>query len=493
MNKKRTMVMYVVLLLMLCILPLLSDLYSYNRKKVNVVSENIKFVSIKNIDVKQKIYIDGKISNLGVRFFAPSGQLYKDALIKISVRQNNTNLEELALARNLRVKSPYRIIDEINRIEENSREEMDYFFSKNLLGLKKGAAEVHIISDNLPEGTDLFCEVSDYPASGLPSAYAGLNYLGGPLVLQYDSFIFNTNFFYETFFLCILLCLIIFTAYIFSYKKELIQDKKLILPLLSFCFIVVIIAIKNPYASFMGEPRSEVAYEFWYKAHYFGRIKSVMTLMSGEALAWLERIFMIVADTVFPVKYVFVGAQLIELTWIAGVCSIPCLSTFRRFFSDHLRLAFSIFLGCFLFFDSQYFFWSCSYWACIFFFLFPFLQLNYMRKITFCGLLLLTIVLCVSRIYHVLLIPVAFMMAFRYKHEKRYAIYYLTVALFSSFEVIYSLSNAENLANRESFLKSLLNVGIFRMIENTFYYQIQVINSKVAQFARQNFSLFVMN
>lgn len=243
--------------------------------------------------------------------------------------------------------------------------------------------------------------------------------------------------------------------------------------------IVTVVSIRNPYASFWGEPRSEATYEFWYKAENLGLFGSMMSLMSGEALAWWERILMWIANTLSPRKYVFVTAQLMELAWIALVTALPCRRSFRRFFGEEVRFVVSLLLGTALLFDSAYYFWSCSYWALFFFLLFPLLDLEKLRPAAFWVGIALTVVLCVSRIYHILLIPVAVVTVLIIGKQmgRRFSIYCWTVAAASSFEVIYSLSAGASLAADSSMLRDILDVGLGRMIENTLYYQVQVINS----------------
>lgn len=476
---KNKFCLYLFLLIALCIFPLFSDLYSYNRNVVKVIPQDVKYVSVKNTNVRQKIYLEGKISKLGITFYAPSGQLYADALVKISIRQNEKKIEDTVEAKKLRVKSPHRTIDFINRLEETPKEEMTYYFNKSLLSLSKGEAEVTITSSNLPQGTDLFCEVSKDVCSGLPHAFAGVNNLGLPLVIRYNAFKINAHFWYETILLLLLFTIIILVSYVFTYKENLLKKLPAFLYIFSFLMIVLIISIKNPYASFWGEPRSEAVYEFWYKSHYWGFFGSLMSLMSGEALAWLERIFMWIANVIFPVKYVFVGAQVMETFWIAFVCSLPCCIFFRKYYDDIIRLAISIFIGCFLFYDSQYFFWSCSYWASVFFIIFALMPMEKLKKsIYYCGLCL-TIVLCVSRIYHILLTPIAviYLVLLKRKISKRFSIWCTVVVCSSLFEFFYSMLNKENLTHGSSIFKSVMDVGILRIIENTFYYQAQVITS----------------
>ncbi len=464
-------------LLLLCIAPMLSDLYAYNRNTVTVLPQNVQYVSVKNTVVSQQIYCQGHMENLGITFYAPSGALYQDATVRITVSQGTKSVSETVKAAQLRTQSAYRV-DEKTQTEAKEREEMTYFLRGHLFGFSGGEATVMVTGENLPEGTDLFCEVSSTKVSGLPAAKAGENDLGEPLVLQYGQFRLNAHFWYESALLLMLAALIVFTSYLLVWKSDWLKRGNLLF-WCAFAIIFVVVSIRNPYASFWGEPRSEAAYEFWYKAENMGFVGSLMSLMSGEALAWWERILMWTANTIAPTKYVFTAAQLLELTWISMVTAMPCLRSFRRYFADAPRLFFSILLGTALLFDSAYYFWSCSYWALLFFILFALLPLEKLHPAAYAAGLVLTVILCVSRIYHILLIPVALvlMLVLGKARGRRFTIYCGIVAAASFFEGAYSLGAGESLAAGSSPLQSLADIGVGRMIDNTLYYQVQVINS----------------
>jgi len=464
-------------LLLICVTPMLSGLYTYSRTHVEVERENIQYASVKNTLVTQQIYCEGKISNLGISFYAPSDQLYGDAEVSITVTQEDYSVTDRVKAAKLRTLSFYEIDYETQR-EEDSRYEMTYIMRSNLEGLSEGAAIVSVISEDLPQGTDLFCEVSSTVTSGLPSAYADENYLNAPVVLEYDVLYLDDHFVYETVLLTVLMLLIVISAWILVYRKEWLEKYEL-LYWLAVATIITVVGIRNPYASFYGEPRSEATYEFWYKAENLGLWGSMMSLMSGEALAWWERILMWIANFVSPRKYVFVTAQMMELVWIALVTAMPCRRTFRRFFRDEIRLPVALLFGTALLFDSAYYFWSCSYWALFFILMFPLLELDKMKPVWYWLGIALTVVLCVSRIYHILFIPVAVVAAvvLGKRLGRRYTVYFGTVAAASAVEVIYSLTAGTSLTAGGCMLQDFADIGLGRMIENTLYYQIQVINS----------------
>lgn len=464
-------------LILLCITPMLSSLYTYNQNHVEVEREGIQYASVKDTTVTQELYCDGHLGNLAVSFYAPSGELYGDAMVEISVSQGDKLVTERVRASKLHALSFYEK-DPETQMEERSRYEMSYALRKNLWAFSQGTVTVSVSGVGLPAGTDLFCEVSSTLISGLPSAMVGVNVLGNPMVVEYDLFRTDAHFWYESALLCCLLLAIIGTAWLCTYRKQWVQQRNLLF-WCAFVLIVLTISIRNPYASFWGEPRSEAVYEFWYKAEKLGLWGSLTSLMSGEALATLERIFMWVANAVSPRKYVFVVVQLMELGWIAAVCAMPCLNSFRRFFRDEIRLAVSLVLGAGLLFDSAYYFWSCSYWVILFLLLFAMLPLEKLRPVWYWGGIALTVILCLSRIYHILFVPIALIALFLLgkTRGKRFSIFCGAVAVASALEGIVSLVAETNLASGSSPFANIADIGLFTMIENTIYYQVQVINS----------------
>lgn len=479
MNRKLLRFLAVVLLLsLICLAPLVSQLYYYSRNTVTVEAEGVQYASVKDTVVSQEILLQGRASNLKIFFYAPSGQLYQDTVVHISVRQDGCLIETQVPATALLVGGAYEVTSENNRETPITEHESMYQVRADLSSLEPGWATVEITAEGLPDGTDLFCCVSQTLVSGLPGAKAGENELGAPLVLEYGVLEFDAAFWYETGLLAALFAVIVFTAYLLTQRRQWLENRNWLF-VCAFVMIFLFVSLRQPTSSFWGEPRSEAAYEFWYKAHEYGFFKSLMTLMSGEALAWMERILMWIADTVFPVRYVFVAAQLMELTFISFVTAMPCLNAYRRYFSDEVRMAFSLFLGTALLFPDAYYFWSVSYWSLLFFIAFALLDLDRLRRWQYAAGLVLTVGLCVSRIFHAVLIPAALLLwvVLGKKRGFRFRLYCAVLALASAFEVVYSLLAGQHLSGNASLLAGIRNLGIWRIVENTFYFEVQVLNS----------------
>ena len=438
-----------IILFFFCILPVFKGLFLDSKVHVEAISIEPQPVSLKNSIVEQEIHIEGKVSNFKVSLLAPNKTLYGDAYIKFSLQQDDTQITKTIRAEDLVV--------------------FDNMVNFNFNKINKGKAILTIEGVGIAENTDVFCYVTGAKGTGLKNAFVNDSILPGPLVLNYDVLRHDTYFFYEIILLVLLVLLIAVTTYLLTYKNI---TKYLFF--ISFGLIFLYVSLTNPLASFFAEPSSEMAYEFWYKAHNYGFLRNSMSLMSGESLVWTERLLMWLADRMTGGgRYVFVVAQLFQLSLISAFASMFCLPKFKKYFSDTVRLIVSFYIGTMLLFPSAYYFWAVSYWVSLFLIFFAFIDMKKLRKTQYLLLLGITIVLCVSRIYHIVYIPISLFLIVMFGKEKgkRFFIYCSTVAISSLFEVLYSLT----MGGQDHFTHN--SFSILRAIENTIYYQVQVLIS----------------
>lgn len=441
------------LLLLLCVGALVPQLYQYNTKTVTVENQDAEYVSVKENVVSQTLYFEGFPGGLKLFLEAPSGRLYENAQVTFRITQGDKSVSRTVSAQSL--SSGWYELGGMTR------------------GMSEGEATLSVQGSGFPDGTDAYCLMTKSVTSGLPEASYNGSRLTGPLVVTYNIFRIDNYFVYYTVLLAALVLCIAAAAFVLTFRRQWLEKTNILFGL-SFCLIFLFVSINNPLASFLGEPRSEMAYEFWYKAHEMGLWKSMMSLMSGESLVWLERLLMWVADTVAPVKYVFTAAQLLQLAFISSVCSMFCLRTFRRSFAPELRLLACLVLGTSILFPSAYYFWAVSYWVAPFLFAFAFVDMDRLRRWQYVLALLVTVILCVSRIYHAVFIPIALLMILLLgkRRGRRFTGYLAVIAAASAFEVAYSM-----LAGAGSHLSEGGSVSPVRILGNTLYYQIQVIVS----------------
>ncbi len=454
-------------LVLLCSVPLMKGLYSDCKAKVIVERTGSTMVPISNQKVSQEIYLQGSLKQLYIYFHVAKLPNPQDT-VSITLDQGSLHVERQLLLSSL-------VSDDFNQIKG------DYS------GFQKGSVMLSVMADSTDQ-TEVYCAVSSTLISGLPAAVNADSTLNGPLQIQYNIFKINHYFVYDTVLFTLLLLVLFFTSWLLVFKKELL-DKKNYLFFCSFSIIFLSVSLNNPTAGYFGQPISEAAYEFWYKAHQFEFGRSMMTLMSGEALAWLERIMIYVADKLSASgKHVFVLAQLMELTFISAVSSMACLKAFRRYFGNEIRLLFSIFMGSLVFFINAYFFYGVSYWSAFFFIAFALLNLDELKRWQYAGGLLLTIILCVSRIYHVVLIPVCLFLLITLgkSRGRRFRILNIAAIVASTFEGVYSAVSIAETVSNAGVLQNIKNMGILKLIGNTLYYQVQMLNSLFTHQANQN-------
>lgn len=458
-NKKVHISLLIIMLVFLCVAPLMSNLFIDCKKVVDVESTDSWVQNISGEELTQEIILQGKLKNIGV-YIATNSIINEEDNISVTIEQDGKSITKNVL---------------ITDIENGQYNYFKFKFSE----LEEGMAKLIISGKNLSEGSDVNCLISKTLVSGLPSAFVDSTECGGPMIMKYEIFKYNNYFYYCIILLCLLLLTIVVSAYLIVYKKNWIE-KYNILFVSSFSIIFLVISISNPIASFLGEPISEAAYEFWYKAHEYGFYKSMMTLMSGEALAWLERIFIYSADKMsFSNKYVFTIAQLMELTFISSIVSMFCLKSFKRFFGDEIRLIFTVIMGTMIFYPQLYWFYCTSYWGTFFLLAFALMELDKLKKWQFNLGLILTLIICVSRIYYVVLVPITiFLLIFMWKKSKfRMKLYFFVILLASTFEGVVSIRLGRANLDNANFADNFRKMGVIRVLENTFYYQVQVINS----------------
>lgn len=452
---KANVIRFICTIIVLCIIAfasLTNELFINSRNTVQVEAEDTQYLSVKNNTVQQEIILEGLLTNVRFYMIAPNGTLYENAEVTFKIEQGNIVIE--------------------NTIDAKTLSDGWYDFEPLGNKISEGEAVISVTGNNFPEGTDVFLLLSNVAGTELDNAMFNNNVLTGPIILHYSVLRFDSYFWYDVFMVLIMLALLITISYLYVYKFAFFQKKERIF-LISCILIFAHTALKNPTSVFWAEPFSEVAYEFWYKAHTMSFFENLMSLMSGECLAWTERILMYVADVLSVTnKYVFVIAQAFQLLMICIFSSLFTLSYFRKFFSDEIRFLLSFFVGSSLLFADAYYFWAVSYWAILFLIPVMFMDMKSMPRIKYVMILIISIVLTVSRIYHIVFIPIALLLLFYLGKErgKRYKIYCSIIALAALFETGYSM-----LFGGQGHLEGNMDLG--RCIVNTIYYQIQVLIS----------------
>jgi hypothetical protein len=438
-------------LILVCFIPFSKSCFINSINHVNVESnEAAKKIHFKTTELRQPIFLEGGIIDFSI-YFENNSVASDDGYLSINLIQSGKKFESkipVSEIRNgfTRIKAPFLKFD-------------------------SGKADLIIKGVNLSSSDDVACVLSNDKVSGLSGCWKNNEKYDTPILINYKVIRFDSYFYYDVFFAFLLFSTLVFISYLLTYKTNYVSAKNHLFYMSVFTILIYVLST-NPLAGFMNDPQSEAVYEFWYKAHTMGFFKNLMSLMSGESLVWTERILMYIADKVTDGgRFVFSLAQMFELFLICSVASMFCLKTFEKYFSSEIRLLFSVLVGGNLLFHEAYYFWSVSYWVVLFFSFMFFFKLEDLKKIKYLLLLIVTIIFAVSRIYHIVFIPIIiYIYVLLHKNiSKRRKIFCIVVGLASLFEVVYSLSKGGS--NHISHGV----IDLYRVIENTLYYQVQVL------------------
>ncbi len=471
MKKIYKFILVMVMLLCLCIIPQISNVFLYSTKEVNTAASKVLYspnnwkytlikedpvlskpVSLKQ-RVEQKLSFEGEIKNIDVFLQCPSKGAYQDWKVTFSLVQEEKKLRVTINGNELPLQGYYSIPIVMASFEE-------------------GSVLLSIESEGMPEGTDAFCFVSDWQASELPNSIANKNDLGGVLYLKYTYTTHNQYFWYDIAFLVAVIILIFCISWLFTYKKEHYTNS-IWFYLTVTALIFLTKCLENPLMSYLGEPMSEAVYDFWYNAQYKSFFGNLMTMMSGESLVWPERIIMSITKLISPTPSFFRITMLIELAMISLLTAMPCLPRFNKFFSPAIRMALSLLFSCIII-AKAYLPWSISYWCTLWFIGIAFTDWKKIKRWQYFLILLVTLIFSVSRVYYIVLIPISILaiILLGKKQGKRFVGYWCTIILGVLFQLLYSFIYGNAGMHIEG---GQLNIGT--ALANTFYWQAQIIIS----------------
>lgn len=451
---------YIILLSLFIILPLLSFSHSNILHTINAEVDTTNSLVIGNNNIIQNIYLQGDLKEF---------TLY----LSKSLTQETENEVIVTLSQNNKV---ITCSLPISKIKSNQYNVFKGDFSK----FDKGTVSVKIsLKDKELEGNTIKCYLSNDYYTGLPNATANGEELNNCLAVNYQIYKFNNIYIYNIFLYLSLVVIIIFTSYTICFRDDWIQKYNL-LYLCSVCIITLVICIRQPVASYLGEPISETAYDFWYNANKFNLLENLGKLEAGLYLSWLQRIIAYISTNLFDsTKYVFVIMQMFQTIFIACVCSLVCLKFFSKFFENIWRILFAFFLGTQLIWQHGYLYHILGYWGIFIIIALLFSDLNKLKKWKYIVLYAIACVCCFSKMYYVVLIPVSIYLLLlkNLQLSKRHKLLCIGLMISASLQFVltYQLTRTV-IASREGLgTIQLINPKI--LINNIIYYQVQVLNS----------------
>lgn len=461
MIRKKTWI-YIVALMILFVLPVLNSVTRNSQKQVTSGDNGSYEYSIKQ-RVEQTIILEGKLKKIVIPIKKIAGD-NQNGVVIVSLKQGDKQLIK-----------EY----EVNKLTD------EIVISSGMKKFNIGELSLCIYGRDFSDVNDLLVYGTDNITTGLPNSIVAGDAGNSPICLTYEILKYNSFFYYSIILLILVVVLVFLSSVALANRDKFIKGNFFYWNSVALIFLIV--SVYNPQTSFFAEPVSEMTYEFWYKAHTMGFLENLMSLMSGECIVWPERILMFVADLITPIKYVFVVVQLLELIFISMTVAMLCLRNFEKYIPIEIRFPLTIILGVYGMYPKSYWLWTMSYWIMFFIVFAAFLDMEQMKKYKYILLLLFTIILCVSRLYNVVFIPMAILVVFIFNNRGiRFKIYCMTVALASLFSIVYSLKMGGT-----GHLTSGRGIDILLYIENSVYWYIQAFISLV--FGEINSNQFAIN
>lgn len=465
-NNLLKMLVVLILLLLLTLIPLYTILIESDIHIVNSNSGNgeLKSISLTSNELKQDIYLQGEIKNLTLYFLNENTDPKNNDFIEVVITQEKTSMS-------------YNI--PVNKIISNEAYTIDIKDPRFPVG--NASISLRLMSDITSDY--IYVLATKDLTSGLPALRTtNPETEDSILFLQYQLNKYSTLSAIRLALLVILFCILIAISYIYVYKSHKLNSY--ILYIASFSIIILCVCIRQPVSSFVGEPFSEAAYDFWYTSQNKGFIENIFTLEAGLYLSVMQRIVTQVAVFLLPnAKYVFVLIQLIHVFIVAAMCSMLCLKEYNKYGNPLLRLMISIFLGVNLFNMHSMIFHLLGYWGIVFIGLFLLMDKRRLSTYSYIVSCILGILWCFSKMYYCLFVPVL-IIALILGHKlytKRDKIFIYCIMLASTSQVLYSCIRTFSTINSRGGVGSIRFLGIGRFIENVFYYEVQLINTFFTQ------------
>lgn len=417
-------------------------------------SSRNRIVLSKDTVVEQTIYLQGRLKSL--ELYIDASMVQKTIPVNVLIRQGEQmDAKELLVDAN---------------------------FGNRMIGIdvannffQEGTAVIHIScdGDNAENAPAVYasCQVG----SGLPNLSWNGTYVSSPISMAYTVLVYPTCFLSTMVCLISLFIIILAVSYLLVYNPQVVLQHSFLVYMASFFMIFLCISARQPSASFLGEPKSEAAYDFWYSQVENGFFKSLMRLEAGLYLSWIQRFVTFVAVSLFPVKYVFAGIQVITLAFISGICSIFCMRCMYKYFKPEVLVLFSVFLGTSSIMGDAYMMHSLGYWSILIVFWVILQESEPMHMAKFVFLEIVAIVISFSKLFVVAWIPVCiFYLVVRWRYiAVKKKLFYFSLSVFSIIHICYIfISTSKVIAQRQG-VGSFQVPEIVTLIQNLFYYQVQ--------------------
>lgn len=461
-------------LFLFTMLPPITRLWQDSHRVISLSPEDTGFESsiplTSGCRTEQLLYLQGALTSLELYIYIPESQIAP------------TNASVILTQNDISQSTTLTIYPE----DSSGYYSVPFDFRKFVTGTAVLSIESQSDSHDATQVSRLY--VSNQVGSGLPNMLWNGTECTSPLAFQYTITHLPSWFVYSFCMLALLFIAISLTTYILVIKPVLLDKYRFLLFLMSFSIILFTISARQPIASFLGEPKSEAAYDFWYSQISKGTLKSLFTLEAGLYLSWLQRLVMTFVVKIFPVKYIFSATQVVSLCIIGVFCSLFCLENTNKYLGKTMSLLISVFLGCSTLFANGYMFHSLGYWGILFIIWLFLSNLDSMKPVFYWGSMLMLVVLCFSKLFVVAWVPVGcFVLLILWKESSlRRKLFYILLSVLPIIHVTYIFLKTFNTIEQRQGVGSFQIPKLNILIENVFYYEIQAINRLILHVQNPN-------
>lgn len=457
-----------IVLIMVVLMPLCPYLLTNSERKITLNAPDLSApCNLRDSEVQQEIIVQGSVKKFGIFLSTPQlSNTNSDEKIKLTIRQGQR--EE---------GTQFSCVDIVDG-------QINYINGIDWSWLKAGFADVTISAQDLSE--DVYVYLCADGKSGFHGAIINGTEKQAPMCMEYEvivsSFVTACSL---TMFAVLGVLLLVGTIMIESDWKYAWEACCAI----SFLAIVITICIRQPAAAYLGEPRSEAAYEFWQQAEQDGLFGSILNLECGlYYLSFIQRIVAWLAVKLSPnVKYVFIIMQMMQTFFIA-FCS--CMVWSRKLFvhpSKMNRMLVSILIGCDMGILYAYYFHCMGYWGMLFIVLFSLFDMEKVNKYIFVIAVLFASICCLSKMAYIVAIPsvICFVAGKNQKLTRRDICWILAILIGCVIQVAYTFSHT-TVFDAGIGLGTIQLPSIRKLIDGLFYYGVQGLNTFLFNFAHSN-------
>ena len=369
---------------------------------------------------EQKVYIPGYITKYGV-LFTTYGRSNKGK-IKVELSQGN--------------KKKVEIID-MSKIKDNDF----HFFNLKFFQFKKGEATLKI------EGIDgeVGNSVSMHETEDI--MYGELLQNGEntekSLVQRLEFYEVNTIVTGQIIFL--FLAISSYFYFLKLIKKQKKNNIKIYIVTALIAFFLI--NIKAPVLSFKAEPYAEEFYDFFYYARK-GITGNIFRMEGGYFPLFHRLIAILIAKLGFNAKWTIFLMSNAAILIISFGSSIFILDKFKKYGNIFFRFTISILFAVFNIFPyaETHTFIAFAYMNIIMIFYISLIDFNELKKKNYILLVILTVLLCISKLHYITLLPVAMgiLILLWKKLKVREKIFLTSIVLSTMIQLVYTYRHTKN-------------------------------------------------